>query len=1290
MSERPIVDSRDGNDLLEQARDIAPYYTEQWDPDADDVGATLLTLFSGMGEDVLERLNRVPEKHRIGFFDSLGFGRNPPQPSRLPVSFQVTADVEENVAISEGTQTVAPAKGERPEQLFEILAGDGFEGTPASIEAVVTTDPVNDDIFAHLDALESGVETELFTGTDRQEHALYVGHVDLLTLKSESKIWVTIETDTQSVQSEVFTDRLKWDFYGETEEDGVKSEGWKRITSISTSKVSGTTVTVDLTLPKETTETTEREVAGTKSKWIRCRIPFDAELLAESKSYAPQDLFGVEVKSVRLSLVPPKGGTGTVERILPDDLLSGDVPLEVTSDDQETGKEEPAELYPFGESWPLRSTLYVGSEEVFTKGSVMAEMTFIPSGRKVGETATEPDVSIPEQVSNGMVVTADSVAIPADEFPNGAFVGLDSDDPNELLGESQYLDSGVYEGVEITLKEELVARDGETTTDAHLFHATPDRTLGARFEDESWDVTFTTMPKEWPEPQISWEYWNGEGWALLDDLEDDTRDLRRSGSVSFTIPDDFEPTTAAGHEGFWIRAKLVSGEYLRLTYSEADAIAGKTATSIVGTPPRFGGTWLSYDSREEDLLTKDAETLVTQNNLNYEDVTATLDGEPSPSVKPFFGLPESEQTLYVGFDRELRDGPLNLFFSLTDEEYPSGFHPRVRWEYRNRLGDEWILLDTTDGTESLTEQGIVSFRFEEPTTPSTEFGEELHWIRARVDGQAFLPEVDTGKLPDPTALPVEVLRIDSVDQRVVLLNAGTQVINLAGYRIKFACARPDDRVRTFRKDTTVAPGRPLTIATSSDPADEGVVHFDFDHPALDECATNAVTIETPDGELVTTKVEGVPDPCEQRLATVPPAGTPDRTPPKLSGLHINTGWVYNVERIEGEILGSSDGTQSQTFIVATPPVTEEAVWVNELPVLSEGERQTLLETHPDAVEEVTSADDQTIAFWVRWGPVDDFLESGNDDRHYQMNATSGRLTFGNGVHGRIPPQGVDNLRIDYRTGGGVWGNVETAAVTDLLSLIPFVDSVTNPEPGDGGADSELLAGVLTRAPKELRDRGKAVAKEDFERVAMAASRQLARAKCIPAMDEMGEYSPGWVTVLIVPNDQREKPVPSVELKHRVTGGVSDRAPATLVAADRVRSGNDAVSVPELVVRGPSYVEVSVTTTIEAGSVGSISTLEADIRDQLSGFLHPLTGSETGVGWEFGELPCLSDFYALLEGIDGVDHVADLSVTFRGDDETRTVTEGEQPPNVAVDVLVYSGAHVVTVDGMSADTDTEGK
>jgi hypothetical protein len=188
---------------------------------------------------------------------------------------------------------------------------------------------------------------------------------------------------------------------------------------------------------------------------------------------------------------------------------------------------------------------------------------------------------------------------------------------------------------------------------------------------------------------------------------------------------------------------------------------------------------------------------------------------------------------------------------------------------------------------------------------------------------------------------------------------------------------------------------------------------------------------------------------------------------------------------------------------------------------------------------------------------------------------------------------------------------------------------------------------------------------DYERIAADASRRVARAECIPAMDGDGDYAPGYVTVLVVPQEHGETPIPSLGLLDRVETVLGDHAPVSVIAAER------------LIVRGPSYVDVGLDADVVAGDVGSLNALEERIRDSLGAFLHPLSGGDGG-GWDFGELPSRSDCFARLEGVEGVDHVESLFLRIEGT-ETLEIGEGDPQPAVAADALVREGTHDLTVE-----------
>jgi hypothetical protein len=79
---------------------------------------------------------------------------------------------------------------------------------------------------------------------------------------------------------------------------------------------------------------------------------------------------------------------------------------------------------------------------------------------------------------------------------------------------------------------------------------------------------------------------------------------------------------------------------------------------------------------------------------------------------------------------------------------------------------------------------------------------------------------------------------------------------------------------------------------------------------------------------------------------------------------------------------------------------------------------------------------------VAWARVADFDKSGPRDRVFCLDVdTSGKafVTFGDGVHGAVPPAGTNNITVLIRTGDGEAGNIAAGGINKLRDSVKLGD-----------------------------------------------------------------------------------------------------------------------------------------------------------------------------------------------------------------------------------------------------------
>lgn len=321
-----------------------------------------------------------------------------------------------------------------------------------------------------------------------------------------------------------------------------------------------------------------------------------------------------------------------------------------------------------------------------------------------------------------------------------------------------------------------------------------------------------------------------------------------------------------------------------------------------------------------------------------------------------------------------------------------------------------------------------------------------------------------------------------------------------------------------------------------------------------------------------------------------------------------------VTRLE-EVLGNSNGRPAQTFTVKRTPVFYDP--------------QT---GAPDLILEIEEGGVTTT-----WQRVDDFFAQGRDAEVFLLDPTTGGITLGDGVRGRIPGAGALINVKRYRYGGGQDGNAGPGALAKLKSALREVDSVSNLRSASGGSDAESLDNTLLRAPHDLRARDRAVSAEDFALlasqtpgVAIHRAYALARRR-LQAPDQPPVEAAGAVTVVVLPINDHPTPQPSEAQIRAVCAHLDPRRLITT----------------ELYVTGPRYVEVTrIAAELRVARDGELKAVTDAAVATLLDYFHPLHGGDAGEGWPFGGDIYLGNVYDRLLSVTGVSRALKLELSLR--------------------------------------------
>jgi predicted phage baseplate assembly protein len=169
----PNLDDRRFQDLVDDAKRLVQQRCPEWtDHNVSDPGVTLIELFAWMTDQLVYRLNRVPDRNYIKFLELIGVSLYPPTAARTAVTFWLSAPQPDTVTIALGTQ-VATLRTDTSEAIAFTTVEDLpiVPSSLAELGSMIDGKTLRD----HAEALQKGTEIFCFQKVPAPGDALYIG-----------------------------------------------------------------------------------------------------------------------------------------------------------------------------------------------------------------------------------------------------------------------------------------------------------------------------------------------------------------------------------------------------------------------------------------------------------------------------------------------------------------------------------------------------------------------------------------------------------------------------------------------------------------------------------------------------------------------------------------------------------------------------------------------------------------------------------------------------------------------------------------------------------------------------------------------------------------------------------------------------------------------------------------------------------------------------------------------------------------------------------------------------------
>ena len=261
MLTAPNLDDRRFQDLVDDAKRLVQRRCPTWtDHNVSDPGVTLIEAFAQMTDQLIYRLNRVPDLNYIKFLELIGVELRPPAAARGEVTFWLSAPQPQPVLVRAETQ-VATARTDVAEPVVLSTTGD-LVVVPCSL-AHAGSQPAEEPPTDRTSALGRG-GFACFSATPRVGDALLIGLSDAVP---SCAVLLRLDCTVSGRGVDPRRPPVAW--------EALTADGWKAC-AVDRDETGGLNKPGDVVLhvpPDHQASIIARERGG----WLRCRVEATTE-----------------------------------------------------------------------------------------------------------------------------------------------------------------------------------------------------------------------------------------------------------------------------------------------------------------------------------------------------------------------------------------------------------------------------------------------------------------------------------------------------------------------------------------------------------------------------------------------------------------------------------------------------------------------------------------------------------------------------------------------------------------------------------------------------------------------------------------------------------------------------------------------------------------------------------------------------------------------------------------------------------------------------------------------------